>query len=108
MAGNARIYNVADNGAECFYGRLYQVWLSPFSSVIVDADNDQDALDEAIDHAESMDWMGLFLDQDDIEELYNENPEYLDEHYNGGNRCLYLSDTESPTVKRVPRRVKRV
>lgn len=106
MVGNARIYNVADNGAECFYGRLYAVALTNIGGwLIMDASNEQDAIDEAIDHAENNGWMGYFLDQDEQNEINEEG--YLDDYFCGGNHGLFLSDMEAPHVKRVPRRVKR-
>lgn len=102
------IYNVPDTDeGQVFYGRLYAVWLSAISGpIIVDESTESDAIDAAIDHAESMGWIGYFLDADSIQELESEG--YLDEYYNGGNHCLYLSETDMPHVKRIPRRHRRV
>jgi hypothetical protein len=73
-----------------FWNHSYSVTLSEFSDpLIINADNDQDALDYAIDYAEEKNWMGLFLDDSDIAEL--ENDGFLDEHISGGNHGLYLS-----------------
>lgn len=73
-----------------FWNHSYEVYLSEFSGpILVNADNEQDALDYAIDYAESQGWVGLFLDQSDIIELENEG--FLDEHISGGNHGLYLS-----------------
>ena len=59
-------------------------YISEFSDpLIINADNDQDALDYAIDYAESQIWMGLFMDDSDIAEL--ESDGFLEEHLSGGN-----------------------
>jgi hypothetical protein len=47
-----------------FWGHSYEVILSEFSDEIyVNADNEQEALDYAIDYAEEQGWMGLFIDE---------------------------------------------
>lgn len=72
-----------------FWDHSYRVWLSEYTFVIVNADNDQDALDYAIDYAEEQNWEGLFLTDDEVKELEQEG--YLEEHISGGNHGRYLS-----------------
>lgn len=81
---------------DVFYGKVYRVVLSEFNSVLVDAPSADAALDEAIDYAESQDWVGLFLDQDEIQELESEG--FLDDHICGGNHGLYLSSLNAGHV----------
>ena len=57
--------------------------------ILVNADNEEDALDYAIDCAEKRGWKGLFLAPAEIEEL--EKDGHLNEHECGGNHSLYLA-----------------
>jgi hypothetical protein len=79
------------NETEKFWKHSYRVHLSEHDvdGLLINADNEQDALDYAIDYAESQGWEGLFLDDNDIQELENEG--FLDEHLSGGNHGRYLS-----------------
>jgi hypothetical protein len=79
------------NETEKFWKHSYRVHLSELDpdGILINADNEQDALDSAIDYAESQGWEGLFLDDADIHEL--ENDGYLEEHISGGNHGRYLS-----------------
>jgi hypothetical protein len=73
-----------------FYRNNYAVTLSEFGpTVIVNADNEQDALDEAIDYAEKKKYDGLFLSREDEEELESEGN--LGDYMMGGNHGRYLS-----------------
>jgi hypothetical protein len=100
------IYNVPDDG-QVFYGKLWNVWLTAIGGpIMVDENTESDAIDAAIDYAESRGWIGYFLDSDAIAELESEG--FLDEHYTGGNHCLYLSDTSAPSIERIGRRYRRV
>lgn len=102
------IYNIPDtDDGQVFYGKLYAVWLSAIGGpIIVDECGESDAIDAAIDYAESRGWIGYFLDAESILELESEG--FLDEHFIGGNHCLYLSDPGMPHVKRIPRRSRRI
>lgn len=78
------------NEEEKFWAHSYLVYLHELSDeLLVNANSEQDAIDEAIDYSEEQGWMGLFLDDEDIQELEAEG--YLEEHMCGGNHCLYLS-----------------
>jgi hypothetical protein len=90
------------SGPPGFWDHRYLVTLSEFGpTLMVNADNEQDALDFAIDCAEEQGWEGLFLDDLDIQELINRAVNdgysddliytYLDEYPSGGNHCRYLS-----------------
>jgi hypothetical protein len=50
-----------------FWDHSYRVTLQEFDNegIIVNADNEQDALDYAVDYAEAQGWFGLFDDDDD-------------------------------------------
>lgn len=51
------------NEAEKFWDHSYNVMLADIGSEIcVNADNEQDALDYAVDYAEEQGWEGYFLD----------------------------------------------
>jgi hypothetical protein len=78
-----------DNEEEKFWKHSYKVSLSEFDNgFTINADNEQDALDYAIDLAEEKGWVGLFLDQNDIVDMTEQE---LGEHTSGGNHGLYLS-----------------
>ena len=79
-----------DDIVENFWGHNYNVTLSRHGpTLLVNASYEGDALDFAIDYAESQSWEGLFLDQDDIQEL--ESDGFLDDYVSGGNHGRYLS-----------------
>ena len=67
-----------------FWDHSYEVTLSEFSDEIyVNADNEQEALDFAIDYAEEQGWMGLFIDEPTEEDYETQ--------ISGGNHGLVLS-----------------
>lgn len=88
-------------GSPGFWARRYLVTLSELGpTLIVNADNEQDAIDFAIDYAEDQGWEGLFLQEEEILELIQEADDgfggydpalYLNEHPYGGNNGRYLS-----------------
>jgi len=86
--------NKMEPDEELFWKGMYIVWLSAIGGgLLVNADNEQDALDSAIDHAEEQGWEGLFLQDDDIEEIREEHGEEgLDDYTSGGNHGRYLND----------------
>ena len=73
-----------------FWDHSYKVYLSEFiEPLLVNAKNEQEALDFAIDYAEEKGFEGLFLSLEEVEELEKEG--FLEEHVCGGNHCRYLS-----------------
>jgi hypothetical protein len=73
------------NEDEKFWKHSYKVFLHEFDydGIIVNADNEQDALDYAIDYAEEQGWMGLFIE--------NPTEEDYETQLVGGNHSLVLS-----------------
>ena len=88
------------NEEEKFWDHSYKVILSQFdpSGIIVNADNEQDALDYAIDFAEEQGWIGLFLDQDEITRL---DPNEQENLIFGGNHGLALSWEDGPIIEKL-------
>lgn len=82
-----------------FWKHNYLVSLSPFSTFLVNADNEGDAVDEIIDYCVERGYMGLFLDDEAVEELTEEG--FLEEHYCGGNEGRYLSEPGFPMIERI-------
>ena len=76
-----------------FWKYSYHVYLNEFDTdgMYINADNEQDALDYAIDIAEEKGWMGLFI-EDPTEQDY-------EEQISGGNHGLVLSG--EPLIKRI-------
>jgi hypothetical protein len=76
-----------------FWKHSYMVCLNEFDveEMYINADNEQDALDYAIDIAEEKGWMGLFIE--------NPTKEERDEHVSGGNHGLLLGGY--PIIKKV-------
>ena len=74
-----------DNEEEKFWKHSYQVYLHEFDMMgyYVNADNEQDALDFAIDLAEEESLVGLFIE--------NPTEEDCENHVGGGNHGLVLS-----------------
>ena len=68
-----------------FWKHSYRVHLNEFDvdGILVNADNESDALDYAIDFAESQNWMGLFIE--------NPTEEDFETQMIGGNHSLVLS-----------------
>jgi hypothetical protein len=85
------------NETSKFWKHSYKVWLSEFNYVIVNADYEQDALDFAIDYAESQNWNGLFLTEEERKEI--ENDGFLDDYVSGGNHGKYLSSLNVTIVQ---------
>jgi hypothetical protein len=83
-----------------FWDNSYQVFLQEFDSkgIIVNADNEQEALDFAVDYAESQGWVGLFLDQSELDKLSESEQENL---VMGGNHCLALSWESGPIINKL-------
>ncbi len=77
------------NEEEKFWENSYRVWLSEFSDVIVNANNEQDALDYAIDYATKQKWEGLFLTPEEVKEIEEEGN--IEDYICGGNESRYLS-----------------
>lgn len=77
-----------------FWNHSYRVHLSEYSNggLLVNANNEQDALDYAIDYAEEQNWMGLFIE--------NPTDEEMESHITGGNHGLTLS-SENITIEKV-------
>jgi len=102
------------NDYECnFWGHDYLVTLSELGpTLMVNAGDEGAALDYAIDYVEEQGWEGLFLDDDDIDELVRDAIShgykddgvytYLDEYSCGGNHGRYLS-SHNVTVREVKR-----
>ena len=62
-----------DDFFDQFYNNNYMVVLSEHGPyLIVNAHNEVEALDIAIDFADEQDWHGLFLDEESIDELIEE------------------------------------
>ena len=74
-----------------FWEHSYRIHLSEFDNegVLVNANNEQDALDYAIDYHEEQGNEGLFLSHEEVEEKEQEG--FLDDYMNGGNHGRYLS-----------------
>lgn len=78
------------NEQEKFWDHSYKVYLSEYiEPLTVNANNDQEALDIAIDHAEKQGWEGLFLTADQVEEKEEEGT--IEDYISGGNHGRYLS-----------------
>lgn len=79
-----------DNESVRFWKYSYHVYLSEFDTMgyYINADNEGEALDAAIDCAEKDGYVGLFLSQADILQM---DEDELEEHICGGNHGLYLS-----------------
>ena len=77
------------NEQEKFWNHSYKVWLSEFNDLLINANNEQDALDYAIDHATAQKWEGLFLTQEQVDEIEQEG--FLGDYISGGNEGRYLS-----------------
>jgi hypothetical protein len=83
-----------------FWKNCYDVYVGV--PIYVNADNEQDALDFAIDCVEKRKWKGLFLDEKEVEELEAEG--FLEEYVCGGNHGLYLSTpAHEIIIKKIPR-----
>lgn len=89
-----------------FWKYRFIVHLSEFTQVAVQAEHEQEALATAIDFAEEEGWEGLFLQDEDIDELVKDavkdgkdEEEYLNEHAIGGNHSRYLSSPHINIVK---------
>ena len=82
------------NEDEKFWKHSYQVYLSEFdlNGICVNADNESDALDYAIDYHEEKGNMGLFIEYP-TEEDYNTQ-------LCGGNHCLVLS-SDNITIQKL-------
>ena len=80
------------NEDERFWKHYYQVGFASSlgwdSSILVNADHEQDAADAAADYAESMGWSGYFVPMADIPE--NE----LEDYCTVGNHCLQVQSEE--------------
>lgn len=75
-----------------FWGHNYQVILDRFTSVIVNAEHDQAAIDYAIDYAEE-NIPNLLLDENDIQEIIQEHGEDgLQDYICGGNHSRYIAE----------------
>ncbi len=73
-----------------FYGKQYAVVLNRHAeTMLVYADSDGDALDEAIDYAWDRGWVGYFLAPEQALELESEG--YIEDYAQGGNEGRYLS-----------------
>ena len=81
------------NEPEKFWKHSYLVCLHEFDSgVVVNADNEQDALDYAIDWAEDHNWMGYFIEEPTEEDYKTQ--------ITGGNHGLVLS-SDNVTIKQL-------
>ena len=78
-----------DDIKESFWKRDYLIQITRFGiPFIVNADCEQDAIDEIIDYIEAMKWDGLLLDYNDSDDLEMiESGDYIC----GGNHSRYLS-----------------
>jgi len=92
-------YGDATTPSFSFCKHCYLITLSEFGPVVfVNADNEADALDYAIDFCEDMGWEGLLLSCEDAQELVERaiaegkaEEAYLEEYINGGNHGRFLS-----------------
>ena len=73
-----------DMGGEPFWKRIYLILVPQGGAYVINADNDQDALDELIDWAED-NAPGLLIDQEEEGEYED------DEYYRGGNHGRMMS-----------------
>lgn len=87
------------NEEEKFWKHSFKVHLHEFDTegILINADHEQDALDYAIDYAEEQKWEGLFLSNEQIEELEKEG--FLEDYISGGNHGRYLSSLNVTIIK---------
>lgn len=86
------------NEDEKFWKYSFRVHLHELDEgILINADHEQDALDYAIDYAEDQKWEGLFLTQEQIEELGKEG--FLEDYMSGGNHGRYLSSLNVTITK---------
>jgi len=84
------VYPELNIDEQVFWDHIYRVWLAKIiDPITVNADNEQDALDEAVDYAEAQGWNGLFLDEANEAHLSE-----FDEVVYAGNHGLPLSIDE--------------
>ena len=78
-----------DDIKESFWNSTYLIWVTAQGILfLVNADCEQDAIDEMIDYIESMKWDGLLLDYNDSDDMEMiESGDYIC----GGNHGRYLS-----------------
>lgn len=84
------------NESEKFWKHSYRVHLHELDPVglLVNADNDQDALDYAIDFAEEKGWNGLFFTPEEWE-----NEKFKEDYISGGNHGRVLNSMNIRIVK---------
>lgn len=93
------------NEDEHFWKKAYVVHLSAIGGAeLMNADNEGEALDAAIDYAEEQKWDGLFLSDDEVAELEAEGN--LDDYVSGGNHGRYLNDMNVTIIELTPRNAK--
>ena len=90
------------NEDELFRDHIYSVFLGggycPVE-IVVNADNETDAIDFAVDYAEGQNWKGLWLDYQTNNDVIVELEKYGEVGY-FGNHCLPVADYNVHVVKR--------
>jgi hypothetical protein len=85
------------NEEEKFWKHSYRVYLHDTEGLLINADNEQDALDYAVDYAEEQGWVGLFLDETELEEAIADNEDIIF----AGNHGLALSSSDYIHIKQI-------
>lgn len=87
------------NEDEKFWKHSYRVHLHQFDTegILVNADNEQDSLDYAVDYAEEQGWEGLFMTQDEQDEADRDGEEYI----TAGNHCRALTSSDYVRIVKV-------
>jgi predicted amidophosphoribosyltransferase len=86
------------NKPEKFWKHSYRVHLHELdpTGLLINADNDQDALDYAIDFAEEKGWEGLFFTSEELEQMKEEE---RDQYLSGGNHGRVLNSMNVRIIK---------
>ena len=90
------------NEEELFWDHIYSVFLGDGfcpTEIVVNADNEQDAIDFAVDHAEEQGWRGLWLDYQTDNDIIVELEKYDEVGY-FGNHGLAVSHSDIHIVTR--------